>query len=203
MTRGKDGKQQTVEVSTQGNGTPVNAHIQEMPADNVKQSTMNNGNLQTQTTHSPPHTTNMAPQRNSNMPPPQQQRVSPEMQPNRGPAPLRSPDVPTRHPHRVSREMENPVSPVDGRSGANNFSYPSRSTLRDTDNDTINSKPSGRMDNLKAAAVGLHVGSPQLTKTKAVATDMINRAWVRLSEERSIAKSTIASHAATRTRRLP
>lgn len=66
-----------------------------------------------------------------------------------------SPDLPTRHPNRVSRDnLENPVSPVDK---STNFSYPSRNNLRDPENETISGKPPGRLDNLKAAAVGLHV----------------------------------------------
>ena len=169
MIKGKDGKHQTVEVSTQGNGAPVNAQVQEMPADNVQQSTVQNGNMQTQTRHTPPQTSNIPPQ-NRNVPPqshnmPPQgvnaptpvQRVSPDMQANYGGGQMqqRSPDPPQRNPHRVSRDLENPVSPIDPR--ANNFSYPSRSTLREQDTDTIASKPSGRLDNLKAAAIGLHV----------------------------------------------
>ena len=78
---------------------------------------------------------------------------------------LSTPDVPTRnphrksgeHPYRVSRDaMENPVSPVDGPSSKHNFSYPSRSTLREPD-DPAAKRSSGAVENLKAAAIGLHV----------------------------------------------
>lgn len=92
-----------------------------------------------------------------------------------------APDVPARSPQRVSQDMpyrsqhdnpysrsreaiDNPVSPIDGQ--RQNFSYPSRGTLRE--DGTLSPPPpppplqtqqrgSGTLESLKAAAIGLHV----------------------------------------------
>ena len=57
----------------------------------------------------------------------------------------------------MSREaVDNPVSPVDGPNSKQNFSYPSRNNLREPD-DLAPKRSSGAVENLKAAAVGLHV----------------------------------------------
>lgn len=52
--------------------------------------------------------------------------------------------------------MENPVSPVDR---STNFSYPSRGNLREDNEQAPSMSPSrsSRFENLKAAAIGLHV----------------------------------------------
>lgn len=136
----KDGKQH-VEVSTAA-GEPGKSNIQEMPGDTIQRSNSNINNGEP----TRPSPTPIPPQAQStNTPPPQAQRVSPDFQP--------------RNPNRLSRDtVDNPVSPVDR---STNFSYPSRSNLRDPENETTQPqhRSSGRLENLKAAAMGLHVCS--------------------------------------------
>lgn len=110
--------------------------ISEMPADNLSP---------TQTTTSQTHYRTPSPMR----PPAQQQYYTPNV-------PSKSPNRKSENPYRVSRDaVENPVSPVDGPNSRHNFSYPSRNTLREPDD--LTPKRSSGIDNLKAAAVGLHV----------------------------------------------
>ena len=82
------------------------------------------------------------------------------------PPAIPGPDVPYRNPNRKSGEypyrksreiVENPVSPIDG--SKHNFSYPSRSNnnMREGFEDPNDKRPSGTIESLKAAAVGLHV----------------------------------------------
>jgi len=81
--------------------------------------------------------------------------------------PPRIPDVPSRSPNRSSDHMysrsrerlDNPVSPVDP--AAHNFSYPNArhepSGSYDLAGNPVQSGRGGTLDNLKAAAVGIHV----------------------------------------------
>lgn len=129
---GKDGKKTTV-VST----TPGAPAIQEMPADNLSPGQPNAGVNET------------TPQSTSPAPPAIPGPEVPYRNPNRKSG---------EYPYRKSREIvENPVSPIDG--SKHNFSYPSRSNnnMREGFDDPNDKRPSGTIDSLKKAAVGIHV----------------------------------------------
>lgn len=80
-----------------------------------------------------------------------------------------TPDVPDRSPNRRPNEayrgsgerVENPVSPVDPIPPAQNFSYPKRGhdSIEGVDlaGNPVPSKSGSTLENLKAAAVGIHV----------------------------------------------
>lgn len=153
-TTAKGGKKGTkVEVATQRDGQPV---LAEAPGDGPGQRSP----PQQQTQPAPLNTTR------SRSPQPTHPAA---LTPGAGPGPVeRTPTPPMRNPNRKSREYE-PVSPMRP-----NFSYPSRSELRTSEEPMPPPPvqqphmqangggpapaPKSTFDNLKAAAVGLHVG---------------------------------------------
>jgi len=143
-TMAKGGKKGTkVEVATQKDGQPV---LAEAPGDGPpQQSQPPMQPLNTARSHSP-------------LPPQHPSALTPGLQ--------EQPTPPMRNPNRKSREYE-PVSPLRP-----NFSYPSRPDLREepmppppvhpsmqANGSGGGPAPKSTFDNLKAAAVGLHVSS--------------------------------------------
>jgi hypothetical protein len=102
--------------------------------------------------------------------------------------------VPARNPMREREPME-PVSPLRP-----NFSYPSRTDIRDEPVPQPAPAPKSTFANLKAAAQGLHVSCPEIHQPKhrsLAATDKHPRASAKPSAAPSTTKSTPASLAAT------
>ena len=134
-----DGKRQAVEVHTVP-GDPSSVEIQELPADTPRRS--------------PPLHIGPAPAPPASLAPPARPPI---------PHTHTGPDVPTRDPRRSADARVSPVEPQT------NFSYPNcrpppATAVPAADyyplSDDARRKPPRTMDNLKAAALGLHVGPP-------------------------------------------
>jgi hypothetical protein len=99
--------------------------------------------------------------------------------------------VPARNPMREREPME-PVSPLRP-----NFSYPSRTDIRDDPVPVSQPAPKSTFANLKAAAQGLHVSYPDSHRANHRSLTPPPRASAKPSAAPSTTKSTPASLAAT------